>query len=260
MKPSRQDNPGQGLFDPAYLARSLAIAFPDGHTLPFHDHPWPQFVYAQRGVMQVTTHSVSWLVPTTRAIWVPAGEAHSIHMRGAVAMRTLYLSPSVSGWPTGCRALEVSPLLRELVLHLVTLDHLHAGCDGHARLVALLADLVAASESVPLTLPLPRDPRARKVAERILAQPGQPDTLAELATNSGASQRTLQRLFCAETGLGLEAWRLRARMQQAVVALGEGLSVTEAAFAAGYSSASAFSGAFKRCFGVTPSRYRRQSD
>jgi AraC-like DNA-binding protein len=166
----------------------------------------------------------------------------------------------VSGWPTGCRALEVSPLLRELVLHLVTLDHLHAGCDGHARLVAVLADLVAASESVPLTLTLPRDPRARKVAERILAQPGQPDTLAELATNSGASQRTLQRLFCAETGLGLEAWRLRARMQQAVVALSEGLSVTEAAFAAGYSSASAFSGAFKRCFGVTPSRYRRQSD
>jgi len=55
------------------------------------------------------------------------------------------------------------------------------------------------------------------------------------------------------------SWRGRARMQQAVVALSAGAPVTEAALDAGYQSASAFIAAFKRAFGVTPSRYRALS-
>ena len=80
-----------------------------------------------------------------------------------------------------------------------------------------------------------------------------------MAHGAGASLRTLQRLFLAQTGLSLEAWRGRARMQQAVVALSAGAPVTEAALDAGYQSASAFIAAFKRAFGVTPSRYRTLS-
>jgi AraC-like DNA-binding protein len=66
----------------------------------------------------------------------------------------------------------------------------------------------------------------------------------------------LQRLFLTETGLALETWRGRARMQQAVVALSAGASVTGTALEAGYQSASAFIAAFKRTFGTTPARYR----
>ena len=45
-------------------------------------------------------------------------------------------------------------------------------------------------------------------------------------------------------------------MQQAVVSLSAGASVTEAGLEAGYRGASAFIAAFKRTFGTTPSRYR----
>jgi len=48
-------------------------------------------------------------------------------------------------------------------------------------------------------------------------------------------------------------------MQQGVVSLSAGASVTAAALEAGYQSASAFIAAFKRAFGVTPSRYRALS-
>jgi AraC-like DNA-binding protein len=127
---------------------------------------------------------------------------------------------------------------------------------GHARLEGLLVDLLADAETVPLELPLPADPRARAFAERLLADPGADTGFADLARGSGASLRTLQRLFLAETALSLEAWRGRARMQQAVVSLSNGAPVTSAALDAGYQSASAFIAAFKRAFGVTPARWR----
>jgi AraC-like DNA-binding protein len=80
-----------------------------------------------------------------------------------------------------------------------------------------------------------------------------------LARRSGASLRTLQRLFLKETGLSLEAWRARVRLQQGMVALSGGAAVTSAALDAGYQSPSAFIAAFKRAYGVTPARYRARA-
>lgn len=243
-----------------YPVRGLAETFRTGHRLAAHTHPWAQLVYAVSGVMQVETPFAAWLVPPTRAIWVPANMPHAITMRGAVAMRTLYLTPvDPDGWLSQCRALEVAPLLRELIVHIVRLGMLREGDPEHERLGGLLIDLLAVDKTPPLELPLPRDPRARRLAERILADPGGEARLADLAQASGASLRTLQRLFVAETGLALEPWRGRARMQQGMVSLSAGASVTEAALDAGYQSPSAFIVAFRRAFGVTPARYRART-
>jgi AraC-like DNA-binding protein len=181
-------------------------------------------------------------------------------MRGTVAMRTLYLAPA--GEHAGlaaCRGIEVAPLLRELILHIVRIGMLDADDPAHGRLEALLVDLLAQAETAPLELPLPSDARAAGFAQRLLDDPASPRPLSELARGSGASLRTLQRLFLAQTGLSLEAWRGRARMQQAVVTLSAGRPVTEAALDAGYASASAFVAAFRRAFGVTPGRYRTRA-
>ena len=240
-----------------FPVRGLAATYRDGHVLDLHTHPWAQLVYAQSGVMRVATPGAAWLTPPTRAIWVPGGTPHEIEMRGSVAMRTLYLAPSdPDARLAACRAIEVAPLLRELILHIVRIGMLDVNDEGHARIEGLLVDLLAAAETAPLELPLPRDPRARRLADRILTDPGASDDLAKLARDAGASLRTLQRLFQAETRLPLEAWRSRARMQQAVVALANGASVTETALEAGYQSASAFIAAFKRAFGVTPAKWR----
>ncbi len=243
-----------------YPVRGLAQTFRNGHRLDVHTHPWAQLVYAVSGVMQVETPHAAWLAPPTRAIWVPPNMPHGIEMRGTVAMRTLYLTPvDQDGRLARCRALEVAPLLRELILHIVRLGMLKEGVEEHLRLGGLLIDLLAAAETAPLELPLPRDPRARSLAQKILASPGEEAKLAHLSQGSGASLRTLQRLFLAETALPLEAWRRRARMQQGVVALSAGTSVTEAALVCGYQSASAFIAAFKGTFGVTPTRYRART-
>lgn len=240
-----------------FPVRGLAVTYRDRARLDRHTHPWAQLVYAASGTMRVSTPDAAWLAPPTRAIWVPGGVPHEIEMRGTVAMRTLYLAPAGEDPRlSDCRAIEVAPLLRELILHVVRLGMLDTDAPAHARLEGLLLDLLADAATVPFELPLPTDPRARAFADRLLADPGAEASLADLARGSGASLRTLQRLFLAQTALSLEAWRGRARMQQAVVSLSNGAPVTEAALDAGYQSPSAFIAAFKKAFGVTPARWR----
>jgi AraC-like DNA-binding protein len=248
----------QFLPDPdGYPVRGLAVTYPDRHWLNTHTHPWGQLVYAASGVMQVSIPDAAWLAPPTRAIWVPPNTPHGIEMRGAVAMRTLYFTPAdPDPRLNACRSIEVEPLLRELILHVVRLGMIDMSQPAHEHIGGLLLDLLASAKTVPLHLPLPADARARAFAKRLLAEPGDTATLADLARGSGASLRTLQRLFLKEAGLPLEAWRARARMQQGVVSLSAGASVTQTALDAGYQSASAFIAAFKRAFGTTPARYR----
>ena len=52
------------------------------------------------------------------AVWVPGGIEHEIRMVGPVSMRTLYVEPEAARFMPGthCAVVEVSPLLRELIL------------------------------------------------------------------------------------------------------------------------------------------------
>jgi AraC-like DNA-binding protein len=240
-----------------FLVRSLAVTYPDDATIGEHNHPWAQLVYGRSGVMRVATPGTSWLVPPTRCIWLPARRPHEIQMRGAVALRTLYLSPDiVMDLPPEAAALEVAPLLAELILHILKIGMLDPAQPPHARLAGVLTDLIHSARHEDLSLPLPGDRRALALAEQVQANPDDQSNLASLARATGSSLRTLQRLFPRETGLSLEAWRHKARMIHAVAKLAAGVPVTAAALDCGYESASAFITAFRRQFGSTPGRYR----
>ena len=240
-----------------YLVRSAATTYQDGIRLDRHDHPWGQLAFCNSGVMQVISDRIAWLAPPTRAIWLPAGVAHEIVMKGEVATRFLYLAPELAeSLPGEARVLEVLPLLRELILHILKLRMLHPARPEQDRLARVLVDLLVQARSIDLALPLPADRRALAFAGRVQADPGDGASLAQLAHLSGASLRTLQRVFPPETGLTLEAWRQKARLIAAISALSGGDPVSVAAARCGYASPSAFISAFKRQFGVTPGRYR----
>ena len=236
--------------------RSLAVTFHHGATLARHAHPWGQLVFATSGAMHVATDATAWLVPATKAIWLPAGLAHRIAIRGEVAMRTLYVAPTRSGALLAePAALEVVPLLRELILHILGVGMLSPERPEHARLAGLLVDLLVQARPQDLFLPLPRDARALALATRLQERPDDGRDLALVAGEVGASLRTLQRLFPRETGLTVEAWRQKARLIHGVACLSSGASVTTAALECGYASVGAFITAFRRQFGVTPGRY-----
>ena len=102
------------------MLRALAVGYGPGTVLERHSHRWAQLVYASEGVMRVETEDGVWVVPSHRAVWIPASVGHAIAMSGQVSMRTLYLAPAlIAGLPERCCVVEVSPLLRELVLHAV---------------------------------------------------------------------------------------------------------------------------------------------
>jgi AraC-like DNA-binding protein len=241
----------------ALILRTLACTYFGGYHIEPHVHPWAQLIYAASGVMRVRAQGVLWIVPPARAIWAPAGVEHEIIAKGDVAMRTLYLEPGLAAdLPQASFALDVSPLLRELVLHAVSVGMLDDDDISHGRLAGVIADQVNVASALPLSLPLPRDPRAIRLAERLREDPACDLELDALARGAGASARTIQRLFLAETGLRFAEWRQRLRLLHGASLLGAGASVTQAGLDAGYAGTSAFIAAFRKQFGHTPARMR----
>jgi AraC-like DNA-binding protein len=236
--------------------RTYAVRCSSGTVLPAHTHDWHQLVYATQGVMSVHTAQGAWVVPPHRAVWVPAGVEHRIEMSGTVFVQTLYLVANLSdALPKSCCAVNVSPLLRELILHVFTLATLDHRIPAQARLVGVLLDQLGALPTIPLQLPLPRDRRAVRVADWLREYPAAPGVLKQMAKRAGASVRTLERLFRSETGLTFGKWRQQLRLLEALRLLAAGRSVTAVAQAVGYDSASAFIAMFRRTFGTTPSQY-----
>lgn len=184
-------------------------------------------------------------------------------MSGTVDMRTLYFRPRlVRSLPRKCCVVNVPILLHELILAACACSSLERRIKWQRHLLDLILDSLHVLEIAPLQLPMPGDatgdPRALRVAELLLADPSDRRTIAQLARHSGASRRTIERIFVATTGMTFGRWRQQLRLMHALRLLGSGAKVTHAALEAGYSSSSAFIAAFRKAFGTTPTSYFRR--
>jgi AraC-like DNA-binding protein/quercetin dioxygenase-like cupin family protein len=227
-----------------------------GHVIRRHSHTEDQVLFASEGVMTVDTLEGVWVVPPLRAVWIPAETIHGVRMSGRVSMRTLYLLPELCrSLPRKCLVINISSLLRELILHACTFPRLHQRVPSERHVIDLIVDQLKAVESIPLQLPEPSDARAKKLVKRLFENPGDPRPLDELSAACGASKRTMQRLFMEETGMPFSKWRQRLCLITAMQRLAAGESVTSAALDAGYSTTSAFISMFRRELGTTPGRY-----
>jgi len=241
--------------EPFLTSRAFSTTYSSGSVIDPHVHGAHQLLFASSGAMTVASDRTSWMIPTGRAVLIPARIRHSIRMWGDVAMRSLYfpVSPSLAAFgSTSCRVISVRPLLRELILRVAELAALDSRVAPEARLMSVLLDEIEAADVEPLLLPLPADARALTAARRILQDPAEGATAQVVARQCGLGVRTLERLFRAETGMPFGLWRQKARLLESVRLLAEGRSVTDAALDSGYSSVSAYIAAFKQTFGCTP--------
>ena len=172
-------------------------------------------------------------------------------------MRTLYLAPRLVGdrLPARPAVVQVSPLIREAILHIVERGMLRWQIAADVRLAEVVVDLLAAVPAAPLELRDPRDPRARRAAECLRSADAEELSIEGLAAAVGASRRTLERLFLRDTGMTLGRWRQQARLLRALEMLAAGESVTRVAYDVGYQSPSAFIQVFRTRFGTSPGRY-----
>jgi AraC-like DNA-binding protein len=177
-------------------------------------------------------------------------------MVSSVSLRTLYLKRKLArSLPKDCCVVNVSPLLRELILHACEFCTLSREVSPQAHLISVILDQLRTLEHVPLRLPTPFDPRARRVAEILSDNPRDERSLQEICRLAGASRRTIERCFFADTAMNLGKWRQQLRLLHALQLLAEGEKITHVAGSAGYSTASSFVSAFKSVLGTTPGRY-----
>ncbi|WP_329121562.1 AraC family transcriptional regulator [Streptomyces sp. NBC_01465] len=224
--------------------------------IDWHDHDDHQLISPGSGVLHVSTAHGSWVVPPHRAVWLPARVRHAHQAYGPTELRALTFPRSADPLrldrPT---VLAVGPLLREVIAALTHEGELPAGPRRNLERVAL--DQLRQVEALQVHLPALADPRLRDVAQLLADDPGDGRTLAGLGAAVGASERTLSRLFRAETGMSFPQWRTQFRLHHALTLLAAGTPVTGTAAACGYSGPSAFIQAFRSAFGTTPGEYRQ---
>ena len=235
----------------------IAVTFPmpAGVVFNWHTHDDHQLAWPVAGVLTVRTPAADWVLPPTRALWIPAGLRHETLAAGTATMRSLYLRPdrSPAHWP-GPMPVTVTPLLAELIGYLGN-DTLDAG--QRARAEALLGDLLHPVPMTTIEVRKPEDERAAAVAAGLLADPADGRTLAEWGRQAGASGRTLARAFLAGTGMTFSQWRRLVRLQAALPQLAAGHAVGTVARRVGYQTPSAFVAAFRQETGLTPAAYFR---
>jgi AraC-like DNA-binding protein len=249
-----------GIFDRSDDHKSaittLTRDYPTGHVVPLHFHDRDQLVYASHGVMTVRTRNGTWVVPPHRAVWIPSEIPHKITMSGLVAMRTLYLKPRLAkDLPRDCCVINVSTLLKELILHACTVRTLKKSVEWQMHLIAVILHQLEAVQTIPLQLPHLSDARLVRISEILMSDPRDSRTLAQLCKKTGAGKRSVERLFQQEIGMTFGKWRQQLRLMQGMRLLAEGAKVTHAALESGYATPSAFTSMFKKALGITPSSY-----
>lgn len=235
--------------------RSFAVNFSPGHRIDWHTHDWHQLLFATSGVVYLTTKNSHWIIPPHRAIWIPSNLEHKAKMVGSVSLRTLYFGSRMRVLGDTCRAVNVSNLMRELIVHICDVGSVKDDSTDNRALIQLLVSQAKKMKQVPLSLRMPIDIRAVQVASHIIEHPSA--ELADIASRNQIGLRTLQRLFRNETGLSLGRWRRHARLLSSLSLLEKGRSVTDVSFDVGFDSVSAFISVFRNFFGITPAKYFR---
>ncbi|MGM9489332.1 AraC family transcriptional regulator [Ideonella sp. YS5] len=233
-----------------------------------HWHSWGQLVFSITGAVRVSAQGESgdstYIVPPSRAVWIPAGVVHAVTAIEQADLRTLYLHESAvqalgteADWAV-CRVLDVTPLLRELVLQMaVEPDPAPAAADqARERAIgALILDELRRARSVQLGLPMPREGRLRRLCEAMLDQPLRHADIEGWAAEAATSPRTLSRWFSEELGTSYGQWRQQLLLAKALSMAARKQPMRLIAAELGYASPSAFSAMVTRAVGMPPSRF-----
>jgi AraC-like DNA-binding protein len=227
-----------------------------GDVIAPHFHDFGQLRYAAAGALVTTTQAGTWVAPANRITWVPPFHVHSSRSHGATSVRLLRVPVTLAErLPREPSVFVASALL--LAAYLEMADAPEPADDPRTRLLLEVVTVeLARAPKDSLSLPEPNDPRLKAVTDLLHADPADPSTLAELGRRTGASERTLSRLFSAELSMSFHQWRTLLRIQRALLELGDGRSVTDTALRLGWANPSGFIAAFTHLVGQTPGRYR----
>lgn len=238
-----------------------------------HTHAWAQLAISTGGVIRVSLPNATYIVPPHRAVWVPAGVQHAVTLVETARLYTLYFLPEAYGggaqaqWMNDaawqeCRVMEASPLLRALVVEMDVgsdlVTPLPADVQERERhLSALVCDEIRRAPVIHLGVRLPHDKRLKNLCEAVLEDPTRHETLEQWVQDTGASLRTVARLFRSELGCTFTQWRQQVVLSQAVALAARKLPIAQIAAELGYTP-SAFSALVRRTVGMSAAAFLGQ--
>jgi len=225
--------------------------------MPAHSHAEAQLCGLDSGHAILETEAGAWMCPPGRCVWIPGGMVHSLRSCGKISGWMVRLdSRKCASLPSEPRILALSPLLKEIIVRMMTWVANPEASTAKQRLVDVLHDEIRSASQASLHLPLPRDPALKRMAASMAEDiSGSSKELVALARKAGLSERSLFRNFKKETGLTPGQWRRQMQVLRSLELLAKGRSVTETAFEVGYESIGALIRAFRRILGVTPTEY-----
>jgi len=233
----------------------VATWFPlhGGDGFSRHSHPQHQLAWAASGALTISTAANTWVLPPSRALFVPAGCEHATRAAPDARLCGIYFAPAgfPYRWPEPT-VVAVDDLLAALLVHLADASMSRA---ARRRAEAVVFDRLEPAPTTTLHLPEPVDERAARVAAALRADCTDDRSLAAWGRLVGASDRTLARRFADETGMTFGQWRTELRLAEALPRLANGASVAATARAVGYGTPSAFIAAFRRATGSSPAAY-----
>lgn len=225
----------------------------------------PSIVFLRAGVIECKTPREHVLTDPTyvkcydasheyrRRRLTDGGEAYTLILPGSEVMQEAF---GRAGYQAACGG-EVH--LRHLALYRALRRDLAAGLDAKEAVLGLLAEVAAAfGTAAPVNPAGPRVRRRLQAAQaHVAADPAADHRLAEVAAIAGCSEFHFARLFKAETGQSLRAYRRRLRLRMALRLISEGQSdLTSVALDTGFNTHSHMTAAFQAEIGRTPSAAR----
>jgi AraC-like DNA-binding protein len=230
----------------------------DPGTSPWHEHQRAQLVYVTQGVVKVITDDGMWVIPPRRGVWVLPAVRHQVTSARAYSLCTLYAERHLVTLPDRCAAVEIDPLVRELLRAASRFADRYERDSADDHLVRVLLERVPTRPFAALYLPEPQDDSLRRVTEHLKLHPDDPKSLADWAHEMAMSERSAARAFTKQLGMPFGKWRQRLRLIVALEQLGQDSSVKAVALNVGYRDVSAFITMFKESLGVTPGHYARR--
>lgn len=252
-----------GMWDPDQVDRPVIVlpmqSGPGDWGMDFHAHSKSQLMVTNAGLITLETDAGVCVVPPRSAAWIEGGMPHRVSCSGAASGYIVFVAAGAARPMAGpCHALAVSPFLSALLERVQALPQRYRLDDGDGRLMQVLIDEIQAAQPEGLHLPMPRDRRLRRMASALCAEPQLQVRLADWAQRIGMSERSMTRLFLAETGLTVNQWRRQLHVLTALQQLSEGQRIQTVADALGYESAPAFVTMFRKAVGSSPRRFLAQ--
>lgn len=227
-----------------------------GENNGWHAHDAAQLFHVVKGSIAVDTDKGTYFVPPERAVWLPPRVGHQTRYLTDTELRYIYVQyEHARDLPRSPHVLQVTTLLRALILEFMSYSRAETESGPAARIAAVILDQLKMLPAAPLKLPMPQDPRLRALCEAIVSCPADIPALGEAAGRSATSVRSFERRIKAETGLSYRTWCRQVKLFRALELLASGASVSDVSDRLGYEGPSAFVATFRKSFGVTPGRY-----